>query len=158
MIRKCIYTGKDAKSKDSVIPKQLLGEEIHNWANYAPCDSEDLQSKQDRLPSETEMQANELFKLLELSRLRVKYYEQKLAEIQQQASAIETVINSNMKDGELELVNHTITKRKPTFPEKPTKSEKRRLKEMETAEAQKLVQETMQEVDRVFEKKKSLWE
>jgi hypothetical protein len=83
-IRKCVYTNKDAKAKDSVIPKKILKDEIHNWSNNVPVSEEYKTLKSDRLPTELEMQANEYFHLLELSKLRVRYYEEKLEEIQKE--------------------------------------------------------------------------
>ena len=80
----CIYTGKEAKSKDSVIPKKYLNdEEMHNWANKSPVNCDYKAKKQDKLPTELEMQANEIFRLLELAKLRVIYYNAQLSEIQQ---------------------------------------------------------------------------
>ena len=78
--RKCIYTGKEAGSKDNVLPKE--GDTIHNWANKAPVNAEYKQEKQDRTPTELEMEANRIFHLLELARLDVAFYEAKLKEIQ----------------------------------------------------------------------------
>jgi hypothetical protein len=81
MIRKCVYTGRDSKGRDSVLSK--VNEDVaHNWANSVPCDVEYGQLKQGRLPSELEMEANRVFKLLELAKLDVSYYEQILANIQ----------------------------------------------------------------------------
>lgn len=84
--RKCVYTNKSSKAKDSVIPKKHLDGEIYNWANTVPCSLEYKELKEDRMPTEDEMLANELFQNLELSRLRVRYYETKLSEVQERLS------------------------------------------------------------------------
>lgn len=81
-IRKCIYTGRKAGAKDNVLPKYRVGDEIHNWANNVPCSTSYKTYKKDNMPTELEMEANELFHLIELSKLRTKFYEEKLAEIQ----------------------------------------------------------------------------
>ena len=88
--RRCIYTNKDANTRDTVIPKDR-GNVLHNWANRAPANSEYLKTKQDRLPTELEMEANRIFHLLELSRLDVVFFEEKLKEIQ-------VAIDENKKD------------------------------------------------------------
>lgn len=79
--RKCIYTNKDAFSKDGVMPK--TPETLHNWANRAPIHPEYQKEKQGRLPTDLEMEANRLFYLLELARLDVAYLEAKLKETQE---------------------------------------------------------------------------
>lgn len=131
-IRKCIYTNKEAKSKDSTIPKHLLGEEIHNWAIQVPANTDYLTQKKDRIPTELEMQANEIFHLLELSRARVVFYEAKLASIQEQI----------LKD----------YKELPKS-EKP-KSEKIKEKQIEQALAEKVIQDNIPSLDEVIKKRK----
>jgi len=96
-VRKCIYTGKNAESKDNVIPKKILEKEIHNWANKAPVNTEYKNDKQDRLPTELEMEANEIFHRLELAKLRVSYYEAKLLEIQGNISDLTKPISKKPK-------------------------------------------------------------
>ncbi len=83
MSRKCIYTNKEAKSKDRVIPKSKIGDELHNWCNFVPVSSGYKDIKKDNMPDELEMQANELFKMLEMAKLRVVYFEEKLKEVQE---------------------------------------------------------------------------
>jgi hypothetical protein len=85
--RKCIYTNKQANSKDTVISK-TRGDALHNWTNKAPVNSEYQESKQGRLPTELEMEAHRLFYQLELARLDVTYYEAKLQEVQEQITGI----------------------------------------------------------------------
>lgn len=80
--RKCIYTGKEADGSDNVIPKSKAGDELHNWTNKVPCNSEYKLEKQGNMPSELEMEAHEAFTLMELHRNKAKYYELKLEEIQ----------------------------------------------------------------------------
>lgn len=79
--RKCIYTGKEAKKTDKVIPKNG-GDVDHNWANSVPCSEEYKKIKDLRQPTELEMEANRIFKKLEISRMDVEYYEKQLQEIQ----------------------------------------------------------------------------
>lgn len=137
MIRKCIYTGKQAKAKDSVIPRAILGDEIHNWAVHAPADHDYLINKSSNMPTELEMQANEIFHLLELHRLRVVYYEKKLEEIQAE-------IIKNYKE-----------------PEKPklSKSEKKKEKEIEKAVVLKeVVESTEEKIDNLFKNKRKMWD
>jgi transcription elongation factor GreA-like protein len=78
--RKCIYTGKEAIFKDHPVPKD--GETAHNWANRAPISPEYKEIKQNRLPTELEMEANRIFYMLELARLDVVFLTAKLSEIQ----------------------------------------------------------------------------
>lgn len=102
-IRKCIYTNKEAKSKDHVLPKSILDEEIHNWCNQAPSNTNYLQQKLNNIPSELEMQANELFHLLELAKLRVKFFEEKLSLVQQE-------INKDYKEPIKNEISHRAQK------------------------------------------------
>ena len=78
--RTCIYTGKEAVSKDHPLPKSA--EVIHNWANRAPVNPEYQKTKQGRMPTELEMEANRLFYLLELARMDVVFLTEKLKEVQ----------------------------------------------------------------------------
>lgn len=75
-IRKCIYTNRPAKGKDRIIPKKYLTnqDEKHNWTNYAPISWDYRNFKKNRLPTELEFEANELFHFLELAQLRLKFY------------------------------------------------------------------------------------
>jgi hypothetical protein len=81
-MRKCAYTGKDAESKDSVIPKKKLEQEIHNWTKEVPVCNEYKNEKTDRMPTDLEMDIQETFYLLELARMRVLYLENKLEKLQ----------------------------------------------------------------------------
>lgn len=81
--RKCIYTGKEAKASDNVIPKSQSGDELHNWTNKVPCSKEYKDIKQGRLPNELEIEAHELFILMEMHKAKAKMYELKLAEVQE---------------------------------------------------------------------------
>jgi len=82
-IRKCIFTGRESDCKTRVLPAQFLSpeDEIFNWANKVPTCKEYDSVKSNRLPDDLEMLANEYFHYLELARLRVRYYEEKIAEI-----------------------------------------------------------------------------
>ena len=65
------------------MPRPFLNDdELHNWCNEAPISAEYKEIKKENLPTELEMQLHETFKLLELARLRVKYYEAQLKELQ----------------------------------------------------------------------------
>lgn len=137
MIRKCTYTDLEAKSKDTILPKDLLGEEIHNWTSSLPANSDYIQTKQNRLPTELEMQANELFHLLELAKLRVVYYESKLKLIQEK------------------LLSSFTPPKKSIIP----KSEKKKEKEIERSIAEKeVVESTDKQMEDFFQNKKKLWE
>jgi hypothetical protein len=136
-IRKCIYTNKEAKSKDSVIPRHVLGEEIQNWASYAPSNIDYSTQKSDKLPSELEMQANEFFHLLELARLRVVYYEQKLAETQ--AEILKTY--------------------KEPIKNKITVADKKKEKQIKQMVVEKeITEEVNKDIENFLEQKRKLWE
>ena len=108
MPRKCIYTDKPAKLKDLVIPKPLLlEEEVHNWANKVPMS--DLYKKDEsRLPSELELEAHKYFYLLELSKLHVLYYENKLKEIQGQINKKRTKRSKNKKEKQEKIMHKEL--------------------------------------------------
>ena len=133
--RKCIYTGKEAEAKDSVIPKKDSGEELHNWANKAPICKDYKDLKQDRLPTEEEMELNRLFYKLELSKLDVKYYEIKISKLQ--------------KNIRIELDN-IIDK----------KEEIKKEKEIKVSIIEKeIVEESNNTIEKILEnRKKDLWE
>ena len=86
-LRRCMYTNKEATSKDTVIPKDC-GDSLHNWANRGPVNFDYKEIKQSRLPTELEMNAHRTFHLLELARLEVTYLEARLKEIQEQITGI----------------------------------------------------------------------
>lgn len=77
-----------ANTRDVVIPRDRHPSVLHNWANRAPANSEYLKNKQNRLPTELEMEANRIFHLLELARLDVVFFEEKLKEIQQEMNKV----------------------------------------------------------------------
>lgn len=136
-IRKCIYTNKEAKSKDSVIPKDLLGEEVHNWTAQAPCNLDYLEQKKSKLPTELEMQANELFHLLELAKLRVVFYEQKLNKIQ----------------------NEILNTYKEPIKNKTTVAEKNKEKQIQQMIIEKeIIEEVNKDIDKLLNNKRKLWE
>ena len=116
--RKCIYTNKQANATDTVIPKRL-GDALHNWANRAPADSEYLKGKQNRLPTDLEMEANRLFHLLELAKLEVTYLEERLKAVQEeitgvkqdQADKAEHI--QNLTEGFEKQVTESLEKQKP---------------------------------------------
>lgn len=135
--RKCIYTGKNARSKSTVIPKELLGDNTANWAVYSPCDSDYAAYKAHTVPTELEMQANETFHFLELARLRVVFYEQKLAQIQSQILS---------------------TYKEPT-PNAITESIKTKEKQIETMVIEKeIIEEINKDIETILNNKRKLWE
>ncbi len=74
-VRKGIFDGKESDSKNHIIPKDLLGDEKHNWANQAPSTMEYNNIKQNKLPTDDELEANELFYNIELTKLKLKTLE-----------------------------------------------------------------------------------
>ncbi len=135
--RKCVFTGKRATTKNKVIPKTYLSEDdnLHNWANNAPCSAEYESFKGTRMPNELEIQANEYFQLLELARIRVQFYEKKLSEVQE--------------------------KLKQKLPEKPKMTRKKK-KEIEVAiKLKEVLEEIDEHIDEVIKedtkKVKDLW-
>jgi hypothetical protein len=136
-VRKCTYTNKEARSKDSVIPREVLGDELHNWANNTPCNSDYIIQKSGLLPTELEMQANEFFHLLELSKLRVVYFESKLAEIQ--AKILKTY--------------------KEPIKNKITVAEKNKERQIEQMIIEKeLIEESNKDIEAILAEKRKLWE
>ena len=111
-IRKCIYTNKEADSKDNVLPKSKSGNELHNWANKAPCSRVYKDFKQDRLPTEEEMELNRLFYKLEMARLDVQYYTAKIEELQGKISheAFEKKDKKEARKKDLEIKQAFIEK------------------------------------------------
>lgn len=97
--RKCIYTNKTANTRDSVIPKNR-GEARHNWSNQVPVNSEYLKTKQNRLPSDLEMEAARLFYLTELAKLEVIYLEERLKEVQEAITGV--------KQDQIEKAHHMV--------------------------------------------------
>lgn len=84
MKRNCAYTGKDSLCKDNVIPRDLIEEEIHNWTNGLPSSIGYKESKASEFPTDLEMDIHETFYLIEITRIRLKYLEQKLKRLQEQ--------------------------------------------------------------------------
>ena len=127
--RKCIYTGKDAECEDKVIPKNG-GDEVHNWANSAPCSKSYKAKKALNHPSELEIQANRASKMLELAKLDARYWEL-----------------------ELDRIRLEITK----LPEKPVSKtqQKKKEKEIKLAYIEKDIKEV--NLDSILEAKKMKW-
>jgi len=103
--RKCIYTGKEAKVKDNVIPKSKAEDEVHNWINDVPCNDEYKEYKQGRLPTEDEILAHEYFTLMEMHKVKVKYYELKLADIQKKIKEKKCINNTSKKNTKIKKSN-----------------------------------------------------
>jgi hypothetical protein len=74
-IRKCVFTDLESQSKARILPKELGGDEVHNWCNSVPVNNTFTQLRPEKEPTELDMSINETFHLLELARLRVKFYE-----------------------------------------------------------------------------------
>jgi len=134
--RKCIYTGKDANTTDKVIPKQG-GDENHNWSNSVPCSKEYKDFKGLRLPTELELEANKIFKKLELAKMDVVLYEKELHRIQ----------------SEIAKTLPKVSKSDTSRTKKVLKSKKD--KEIEIAHKEKEIKET--NFDEVLKKKKVEW-
>lgn len=79
--RKCIYTDEEASTTDKVLPKKE-GDEVHNWTNNAPCSKEYKDKKKNSHPTELELQINRAFKMLELAKLDVIFWERELKKLQ----------------------------------------------------------------------------
>ena len=102
--RKCVFTGTKTTVKKRVVGKKFLSEdEISNWCNYAPSNEIYRNFREDKMPDELEMQANETFCQLELARLRVAFFEAKLEKIRNQILFnLNPVVVDKMVDYELQ--------------------------------------------------------
>lgn len=139
-MRKCAYTGKVATSKDAVIPKKHLQNELHNWTKEVPVCNEYKNEKQDRMPTDHEMKIQETFYELELARMKVKYLENKLQNLQ-------------------EVCVQFTTKKQDIIPSvKPTKGEKKKAAQIEKAYHQKDVVEEVEQEIVEYLKKRSMWD
>jgi len=94
--RKCVYTGLPADSMDKVVPKEG-GDESHNWANSVPCSKAYKEIKKRRNPDDLEMNANTIFKKLELARLEVVKLERDLIENQKKICKKYKIHNADFK-------------------------------------------------------------
>lgn len=139
-VRKCIFTNKESKTKRSIIPRDKADGEIHNWTLYSPMSLE--YDKENRMPTDQEMEIHETFYMLELARLKVKYLETKLKDLQEQ--------NGNSKKPPEE--------RKKTAKSTPKKKRKtKKEKEIEAAIHEKeVIQNT--NVSEVLENRKDMWD
>lgn len=155
--RKCIFTNKDSNTKRSIIPKSEADEEIHNWTLYSPMNMD--YDKENRMPTNHEMEMHETFYMLELARLKVKYLEMKLKDLQEKnPKPTPNEPQNNPKptpepSEELELLKKGNSKKK----KRKTKKEK----EIEMAEHEKEVVQNV-DLDKALEKrrkkKKDMWE
>ena len=102
-IRKCVYTGLQAKCKDTLIPKSILGNEIHNWVSEIPCNTFYKELKKDKNPNELELMAFEYFYMLEIAKVKVKYYENKLKEVQDKIGFRQPSENEIVKKHEVKV-------------------------------------------------------
>jgi len=142
-VRKCIYTGAKAEAKDYVLPKKIG--EMHNWANKAPISLGYQEMKEGRLPTELEVEANRIFKMLELAKLDVAIYEAKLIEIQEEILRT-TEIKKDIRD-----------KKAKEKEEKREKEEKER--QIDDAYIEKeALEEAEKAMEEVIKKKKTMWD
>lgn len=81
-MKKCVYTNRNAMKKDIIVPADKLGDEVHNWAKGVPACERYVNMKGNKMPTETEMQIHETFYKLEIYKLKIIYYENKLKELQ----------------------------------------------------------------------------
>jgi hypothetical protein len=101
MTRKCIYTGLEARCTDKVVPKKG-GDECHNWANSVPCSLEYKNFKEGRDPTETELMLNRAFKMLELAKLDVVYWEREAIRLRTEIGFVPQTIK---KEEELKVMD-----------------------------------------------------
>jgi len=76
--RKCIYTGLYSNCKEKIIPSPYVGNEKHNWAINLPVNEEYRHLKDNRMPTDLEIEAHENFYLLELAKIKALYFNKKL--------------------------------------------------------------------------------
>ena len=107
--RKCIYTGKDANCEDKIIPKNG-GDEVHNWVNSAPCNSKYKNKKARNHPTELEVSINRAFKMLELAKLDVRFWEIELNRLR--VLLANTPHNNKKTNEEPKKVSKTSEKKK----------------------------------------------
>lgn len=142
--KNCIYTDKEAKGKDTVLPKKYLDGEP-NWANEAPVNIDYKNLKQDKLPTDTEMQLNELSKLRDLYMLRVRWYEAQIAELQ--------------KKGEVRKKKVTKVTKKQVNKVKKKKETKKDKEIKQAIQEKEVVESTEEAFEKVLEQNKtSLWD
>ena len=135
MTRKCIYTGLDAEAKQKLISREILGEdEKHNWANYAPVCKAYEKLKEDRAPTDLEIEAHEIFYQIEILRLKLRNLEVKQDQIQSE-------LRENLPKNSLKKV---VSKAKN--------------KQIEQAiHENQVVTEAEKTIKKVLDNKKSLW-
>lgn len=133
-----MYTGNKAERKDAVIPKKFIQgtDEVHNWANNIPISVEYQIVKQNRLPNELELKAQELFFKIESIKLRLFCYEEELRQVQ-------------------EKIKETMPK--VEIP-KPNPSKKLEKEFKMASHERKVVQPAEEKLDLVLEKRKKIWE
>lgn len=104
MKRNCAYTGKDSLCKDNIIPRDLIEEEVHNWTNGLPSSIEYKESKGSEFPTDLEMDIHETFYLIEITRVRLKYLEQKLKRLQEQNMERKPIKKTGAKQAKKEKI------------------------------------------------------
>jgi len=100
--RKCIYTDEEATALDKVVPKNG-GDEVHNWSNSVPCSQEYKDKKGNSHPTELEVRTNRAFKMLELAKLDVVYWERELKKLQSQNKPKKSKNQEKIKKKEIKL-------------------------------------------------------
>lgn len=160
-VRKCIYTGKDARVTDKVIPKNG-GDEVHNWANTVPCSSVYKKNKGMDFPTELELKTNRAFKMLELAKLDIQFY----THVVDIDALKEAVVEANSQEREFNRLRFEIEKAplrvtiKNTLEVKESlksssKQKKKKNKEIEMAYKEKEIIEM--NLDKILNKKKMEW-
>ena len=81
-VRSCIFTGLKSVNKTNIVPKSIDPDSIDNWTNSVPCHIEYKNFKENRLPTEDEVEAMKIFFKLEMARTEVAFYAAKLDEVQ----------------------------------------------------------------------------
>jgi hypothetical protein len=104
MKRNCAYTGKDSLCKDNILPRDVIEDEIHNWANGLPSSIEYKESKGSDFPTDLEMDIHETFYLIEITRVRLKYLEKKLEKLQAQNNERKPIQKTGAKQKKKEKI------------------------------------------------------
>jgi hypothetical protein len=87
-IRNCIFTNLPSKNRNFLVPKDNNEDIAQNWANAVPCNKDYAEFKQNRLPTEDEVEAMKIFFKLEAARIEVALYSSKLEEVQNKIKPI----------------------------------------------------------------------
>lgn len=154
MKRKCAYTGKDSFCTDKPLHSTVAGSELHNWANAMPCSIEYKESKKDDIPNDTEIKIFEVFYLLEIARLKVRYLELKYNKTKENSILKEIelqIYQVNDLELRLQILQESNNSRKPA--KKTGLGQKNRAKKKnEEIEAAIAVKNTIENDEKLIEK------